>query len=117
MILPYRESGKDNVRQSGVSGLPGFVFRISNDCSRQEDPLPQVYPREVVMEKSEKLMKAGKQLAIMHFVEALIARRAAKKRGLKPRKYFCLTLVFGVFVLIPLLRKPKLDKKSKAVDI
>lgn len=67
--------------------------------------------------ETEKLMKVGKQLAIMHFFEALIARRAAKKRGLKPMKYFCLTLMFGVFVLVPLLRKPKLDKKAKAADI
>jgi uncharacterized protein YhhL (DUF1145 family) len=72
--------------------------------------------REVTVE-TKKLMKIGQQLAIMHVVEAFIARRAAKKRGLKPMKYFCLTLMFGVFVLVPLLRKPKLEKEAKAVDI
>jgi uncharacterized protein YhhL (DUF1145 family) len=72
--------------------------------------------REVAVD-NEKIKKAGQQLAVMHFIEALIARRAAKKRGLKPMRYFCLTLVFGVFVLIPLLRKPKLEKKVKKVDI
>ena len=72
--------------------------------------------REVTVE-TEKMMKIGKQLAIMHVVEAFIARRAAKKRGLKPMRYFCLTLMFGVFVLVPLLRKPKLGKEAKAVDI
>ena len=66
---------------------------------------------------SEKMQKLFKQLAVMHVVEAFIARRAAKKRGLSKNKYFCLTLVFGVFVLIPLLRKPKLEKESTAVDI
>ena len=68
------------------------------------------------MEK-DTLMKTGQVLAVMHFFEALIARRAARKRGLKPMKYFCLTLMFGVFVLIPLLRKPKPEPASKAVDI
>ncbi|MEW6554137.1 MAG: DUF4499 domain-containing protein [Actinomycetota bacterium] len=67
--------------------------------------------------ETEKLVKIGKQLAIMHFFEALLARRAARKRGLKPNRYFCLTLMFGVFVLVPLLRKPKLEKKAAAVDI
>jgi hypothetical protein len=72
--------------------------------------------REVAVE-TEKMMKIGKQLAIMHVFEAFIARRAAKKRGLKPNRYFILTMVFGVFVLVPLLRKPKLAKKAAAVDI
>jgi uncharacterized protein YhhL (DUF1145 family) len=69
------------------------------------------------MEQSDKMKKMATQLAIMHAMEALIAMRAAKKRGKSPVKYFFLTLVFGVFVLVPLLRKPKLDKKSGAVDI
>ena len=69
------------------------------------------------MEQSDKMKKMATQLAIMHATEALIAMRAAKKRGKSPVKYFFLTLVFGVFVLVPLLRKPKLDKKSEAVDI
>ena len=66
---------------------------------------------------NEKLMKFAKQLPVMHAFEALIAMRAAKKRGLSPVKYFLLTSVFGVFVLIPLLRKPKLPKASEKVDI
>jgi uncharacterized protein YhhL (DUF1145 family) len=69
------------------------------------------------MEQSDKMMKIAKQLAVMHSFEALIAMRAAKKRGKSPVKYFLLTSVFGVFVLVPLLRKPKLGKESKAVDI
>lgn len=84
---------------------------------RGSQPVPAEDEETGVEMESEKMMKIGKQLAIMHAVEALIARRAAKKRGLKPMRYFCLTLVFGVFVLVPLLRKPKLDKKAKAVDI
>jgi hypothetical protein len=84
---------------------------------RDEDPLPQVHSREVIMEQSDKMKKVFKQLAISHFFEALIAMRAAKKRGKSPVKYFLLTWVFGVFVLVPLLRKPKLEKESQAVDI
>ncbi|HEY5525994.1 MAG TPA: DUF4499 domain-containing protein [Candidatus Anoxymicrobiaceae bacterium] len=58
----------------------------------------------------KKMTKNMKQLAVMHFFEAVIAYRAAKKRGKNPKLYFVLTQVFGVFVLIPLLRKPKLAK-------
>jgi len=83
---------------------------------RDEDPLPQVHSREVIMD-SDKMKKLFKQLAIMHCCEALIATRAAKKRGKSQVKYFLLTWVFGVFVLVPLLRKPKLEKESQAVDI
>jgi hypothetical protein len=68
------------------------------------------------MEMNDKMKKVAKQLAISHFFEALIAMRAAGKRGKSPVKYFLLTWVFGVFVLIPLLRKPKLGKESEAVD-
>ncbi len=64
---------------------------------------------------NEKMMKFAKQLPVMHAFEALIAMRAARKRGLSPVKYFFLTLIFGVFVLVPLLRKPKLE--GKKVDI
>jgi len=74
-------------------------------------------PREVIMEQGEKIKKMSTQLAISHFFEALIAMRAAKKRGKNPVKYFFLTFFFGVFVLVPLLRKPKLEKKGKPVDI
>ncbi|MDD3719283.1 MAG: DUF4499 domain-containing protein [Actinomycetota bacterium] len=66
---------------------------------------------------SEQVVKFGKQLAVMHAVEAVIAMRAARKRGLNATKYFCLTLVLGVFVLVPLLRKPKPEKKVRKVDI
>lgn len=58
----------------------------------------------------DKLKKIVKQLAVMHAVESLVAYRAAKKRGKNPKLYSALTLAFGVFVLVPLLRKPKLGK-------
>ncbi len=64
----------------------------------------------------EKIKKIAKQLAVMHVFESLIAYRAAKKRGKNPKLYMVLTAVFGVFVLLPLLRKPKLGKEKK-VDI
>ncbi len=44
---------------------------------------------------------------VLHFFEAMVAYRAATKRGKNPKVYYALTQVFGVFVLIPLLRKPK----------
>ncbi len=69
------------------------------------------------MELGEKSKKIVKQLAILHPLEALVAYRAAKNRGLNPKRYFLLTTVFGVFVLVPLLRKPKPEKKSVKVDI
>jgi hypothetical protein len=97
----------------------GFSLRYLKGYKRHppgDDPTHGKMAREVDVD-SEKMMKIGQQLAVMHFIEALIARRAAKKRGLKPMRYFCLTLVFGVFVLVPLLRKPKLDKETKKVDI
>lgn len=55
----------------------------------------------------EKLKKAFLYLAAMHAVEAPIAYAAAKKRGKNPKLYFVLTSVFGVFVLVPLLRLPE----------
>ncbi len=58
---------------------------------------------------SEKIKKIARQLAVMHAVESVIAYRAAKKRGKNPKLYYLLTWVFGVFVLVPLLRKPKLS--------
>jgi hypothetical protein len=47
---------------------------------------------------------------IGHSLEAPFAYHAAKKRGLDPREYFLRTLALGAIVLIPLLRKPKLDQ-------
>ncbi|HEY5532504.1 MAG TPA: DUF4499 domain-containing protein [Candidatus Anoxymicrobiaceae bacterium] len=44
---------------------------------------------------------------VLHTLEAMVAYRAAAKRGKNPKVYYALTQVFGVFVLIPLLRKPK----------
>jgi hypothetical protein len=58
--------------------------------------------------KNKNMMKA---LAVSHLIEAMIAFRAAKKRGKNPFLYFLLTQVFGVFVLVPLLRKPKVAKE------
>lgn len=66
------------------------------------------------MESNDKKMKILKQTAVMHFVEAVIAYSAAKKRGKSPALYFVLTQVFGVFVLIPLLRKPKIGVEETA---
>lgn len=61
----------------------------------------------------ERMKKLAAQLAIGHLFEAMIAFRAAKKRGKNPMVYFALTQIFGVFVLIPLLRKPKLEGGGK----
>ncbi|MDY6794906.1 MAG: DUF4499 domain-containing protein [Actinomycetota bacterium] len=61
------------------------------------------------MEQSERVKQLINFLAISHFFEALIAVRAAKKRGGNRVIYFFLTWMLGVFVLIPLLRKPKLE--------
>jgi hypothetical protein len=65
------------------------------------------------MEQSDRIKKMINSLVISHFFEALIAVRAAKKRGESRVKYFFLTWIFGVFVLIPLLRKPKLEKEEE----
>jgi predicted MFS family arabinose efflux permease len=59
------------------------------------------------MSDTGKVKKVLLQLGVAHFIEALIAARAAKKRGKNPLLYFALTQVFGVFILVPLLRKPK----------
>jgi len=52
---------------------------------------------------------------IGHSLEAPFAYRAAKKRGEDPREYFLRTLALGAIVLIPLLRKPKLEEDGNAV--
>lgn len=56
----------------------------------------------------DKAKKILGPVAVMHTFEAIIAWRAAKKRGKSPALYFFLTLFLGVFVLVPLLRKPKI---------
>jgi len=53
---------------------------------------------------------------IGHSLEAPIAYHAAKKRGEDPREYFLRTLALGAIALIPLLRKPKLEREGAAVD-
>lgn len=53
------------------------------------------------------LKTVGILLVITHFFEALTAAFVAKKKGESPLKYFILTQLAGVFVLIPLMRKPK----------
>jgi hypothetical protein len=63
------------------------------------------------MENAGKHKNMMKALAISHLFEAMIAYRAARKRGKSPVLYFLLTQVFGVFVLVPLLRKPKVAKE------
>ena len=49
---------------------------------------------------------------IGHSLEAPIAYHAAKQRGEDPGKYFLRTLALGAIALIPLLRKPKLEKET-----
>jgi hypothetical protein len=66
------------------------------------------------MSNTDKTKNIFKQLVVMHFCEAIIAYRAAKKRGKNPKLYFLLTQFLGVFVLIPLLRKPKIGKEESA---
>lgn len=65
------------------------------------------------MKPSGKQMKILTSLAVSHVFEAFfITRRVAKSRGLKPGRYVCLTLVFGFFVWVPLLRKPKVEASA-----
>jgi hypothetical protein len=59
---------------------------------------------------TDKMKRNLAVLGVMHFFEALIAYRAAKKRGKSPLIYFVLTQFLGVFVLVPLLRKPKVEE-------
>ncbi len=59
--------------------------------------------------KNEKARKVILCLAAMHAVEAPIAYLAASKRGKNPKLYAALTAIFGVFVLVPLLRQPKVE--------
>ena len=54
----------------------------------------------------KRLKMLGVLLGITHFFEALTAAFMAKKKGENPVKYFVLTQFAGVFVLIPLMRKP-----------
>jgi len=61
---------------------------------------------------ADKMKKIFMSTVAIHTFEALIAHRAAKKRGKNPKLYFVLTQFFGVLVLIPLLRKPKLPKEK-----
>lgn len=63
------------------------------------------------MEQNDKVKKIIAFLAIMHFVEALLARRMAKKRGKSPCLYFVLTLFFGFFTLLK-LRKIKPEEEA-----
>ena len=60
----------------------------------------------VVMQHKDIAKKVLMLLVFIHTVEAMIAYRAAKKRGKNPKLNFLLTQFFGVFVLVPLLRKP-----------
>jgi hypothetical protein len=48
--------------------------------------------------------KTIKFLAVVHPIEAVIAYRVAQKKGKDPKLYAALTLLLGVFVLVPLLR-------------
>jgi len=64
------------------------------------------------MKQSGRIKKVINLLAVSHFFEALIAVRAARKRGENRVKYFFLTWILGVFVLVPLLRRPKVEKEE-----
>ncbi|MHB8894371.1 MAG: TMEM254 family protein [Candidatus Geothermincolia bacterium] len=66
------------------------------------------------MGSTDKKKTLLRNMVVIHFFEAVVAYRAAKKRGKSPKLYFILTQVFGVFVLIPLLRKPKIAKEQEA---
>jgi mannose/cellobiose epimerase-like protein (N-acyl-D-glucosamine 2-epimerase family) len=89
---------------------PGSQTRLPRviDFNKHTGRVARTDEKGAVMAQNDRMMKTMKQLAVMHFCEALIAYRAAKKRGKNPKLYFALTQVLGVFVLIPLLRKPKL---------
>lgn len=52
----------------------------------------------------ELVKKTIKFLAVVHPIEAAIAYRVAQQKGKDPKLYAALTLLFGVFVLVPLLR-------------
>ena len=67
------------------------------------------------MKKALKIWIAA--AVVGHSLQAPIAYRAARKRGLDPGTYFLRTLALGAIALIPLLRKPKLEDKSQAADI
>jgi hypothetical protein len=54
---------------------------------------------------------------IGHSLQAPFAYSAAKKRGEDPWKCVLDTLALGAIALIPLLRKPKLEKEVAAVDV
>ncbi|GEM_PF-1486174 len=67
---------------------------------------------------TKKFLKIWIAAAVIgHSLEAPIAYNAAKKRGEDPRKYLLGTLALGAIVLIPLLRKPKLEKEDQEVSI
>lgn len=63
------------------------------------------------MEQNDMVKKVIAVLAATHFLEALIARRMAKKRGKKPGRYFVLGLMFGFFTLLKLR---KIEKVTEA---
>jgi hypothetical protein len=56
-------------------------------------------------------------VVIGHSLESPFAYFAAKKRGEDPWRSVFDTLALGAIALIPLLRRPKLDKGAEAVDI
>jgi uncharacterized protein YhhL (DUF1145 family) len=68
------------------------------------------------MEKENALKKSVTSVAvfigIMHPIEAMVARRMAKKRGRKPLPWMAATLLFGVFAMKRLKKLPPLEKES-----
>jgi uncharacterized protein YhhL (DUF1145 family) len=52
-------------------------------------------------------------LAVSHAIEALIARRMAKKRGKSPNLWFAITLVFGIFAIRRLKKVEPLESEEE----
>jgi Transmembrane protein 254 len=63
-----------------------------------------------MMQNKDSMKKVFIAISVMHTFEAMIAYRAAKKRGKNPKLYCLLTQFLGVFILVPLLRKPKVEQ-------
>lgn len=59
------------------------------------------------MQDNQNLKKAILVVAVLHPLEALLAKRMAEKRGKNPKLYFALTLFIGFPVLLRLRKAEK----------
>lgn len=59
---------------------------------------------------SKTVKKTMSSLAVLHPFEAAAAFFIAKKKGKNPILWSILTLIFGVFALVPLLKSKKTAK-------